>query len=82
MEILPQNETKGRPFFEHFKGFSHGADNGNRTHLYGLGSRRSTDELYPRILFTDVLYQNMPEKSSDKKGFIACDSSEYALAGV
>ena len=59
-----------------------GADNGNRTHLYGLGSRRSTDELYPRILFTDVLYQNMPEKSSDKKGFIACDSSEYALAGV
>ena len=48
----------------------------------GMGSRRSTDELYPRILFTDVLYQNMPEKSSDKKGFIACDSSEYALAGV
>ena len=43
---------------------------------------KTADELYPRILFTDVLYQNMPEKSSDKKGFIACDSSEYALAGV
>ena len=27
-----------------------GADNGNRTHLYGLGSRRSTDELYPHLL--------------------------------
>lgn len=25
-----------------------GADNGNRTHLRGLGSRRSADELYPR----------------------------------
>lgn len=24
-----------------------GADNGNRTHLRGLGSRRSADELYP-----------------------------------
>ena len=26
-----------------------GADNGNRTHLRGLGSRRSTDELYPHM---------------------------------
>lgn len=26
-----------------------GADNGNRTHLRGLGSRRSADELYPRM---------------------------------
>ena len=26
-----------------------GADNGNRTHLRGLGSRRSADELYPHM---------------------------------
>ena len=28
-----------------------GAADGNRTHLYGLGSRRSTDELRPQMSF-------------------------------
>ena len=28
-----------------------GADDGSRTHLIGLGSRSSTDELHPHFLF-------------------------------
>ena len=36
--------------------FSFGADNGNRTHLTGLGSRSSTDELYPRSVNIKAYY--------------------------
>ena len=32
-------------------GFTYGAGEGNRTLVYGLGSRRSTIELHPHIYF-------------------------------
>ncbi len=40
------SKRKNRP---HRAVFSFGADDGSRTHLIGLGSRSSTDELHPRV---------------------------------
>lgn len=41
-----------------------GADNGNRTHLRGLGSRRSADELYPRCALPESHRGTAPRTAS------------------
>lgn len=50
-------------------GSRNGADDGSRTHLIGLGSRSSTDELHPRMLSFFIITR---PAGNFNKNFSAC----------
>ena len=48
------NKKQKRRLNEISSTFFYGADKGSRTLLSGLGSRRSTDEPYPHVLYNSI----------------------------